>query len=66
MQRSIVASSDPKYWSSAGKQEVMQDEPDGRLLVQDEKSKNLSRPDDPPMRGHAKISLPLWNSSVSK
>jgi hypothetical protein len=33
MQQSIVANSNPKYWNFAGKKEMTQDEPDGRLLV---------------------------------
>jgi hypothetical protein len=33
MQWSIMANSDPKYWSFAGKKEMMQNEPDGRPLV---------------------------------
>jgi hypothetical protein len=63
MQRSIVANSDPKYWSFAGKKEMMQDEPDGRLLVRTkwgkEKRQNRSQPDDTPTHGHKKISFPL-------
>jgi hypothetical protein len=30
MQRSIVANSDPKYWSFPGKKEMTHDRPDGR------------------------------------
>jgi hypothetical protein len=63
MQRSIVVNSDSKYWSFAGKKEMTQDKPDGRLLVGTkwgkEKCKNRSQPDDTPTRGHKKISFPL-------
>jgi hypothetical protein len=34
MQRSIMANGNPKHWSFAGKKEMTQDEPDGRLLVE--------------------------------